>query len=113
MKTLSEISRNWAKSALAIAKQQGFLPNSPAEIRNGELQLCAAACVAYAGLKIMSPGRERDLYSSLMSTNNKQTVLNAFAELGLSLESYQRAMLINDQTEPERRIEVLRLTLGL
>lgn len=113
MKTLNEISRSWASSALAIAKQQGFLPNSPAEIRNGELQLCAAACVAYAGLKLRSPGQERDLYFSLMDRSDKQTVLDAFAKLGLSPESCQRAMVINDQTEPEHRIAVLRQALGL
>ena len=51
MENQYNIPENWAKSALRIAKGQAYLPNSPGELSSeGTVYMCAAACIAYAGL---------------------------------------------------------------
>lgn len=113
MKMLSELPGNWANTALSVAQEQGFLPDSPAETVDRELRLCAAACVAYAGLKLMRPGREEKFRSSLRTQRDKQIVISAFSELGLSRAVCLEAMMINDRTLPEDRVRVFRKALGL
>ena len=113
MNPLNSISRDWAVAAMAVAEGQGSLPDSPAEMVNGDLQFCAAACVAYAGLKITQPGQEQVFRLNLSASNDKRIVVDAFASLGLPAVVCSQTMNINDSTPQQLRIEVLRQALGM
>ena len=108
MESLSSLPRDWASLALARAREQECLPESPAKVVDSEILLCAAACIAYAGLKLKRPGAEKVLCSSLLKRSDKTLVVDAFAELGLSSTTCFYTMSINDETEPEHRLGVLK-----
>jgi hypothetical protein len=113
MESLINLPRDWAITALARAEEQGYLPDSPAEVADGEAVLCAAACIAYAGLKLKRPGHEQQLCSSLSRSRNKQIVVDAYATLGLPPSACFDTMAINDKALPEQRISTLKAILRL
>jgi hypothetical protein len=94
----------WANAARAIAEEQGHLPDSPAMLKNDSIYLCAAACIAVAGLRLYNPGREKKFLADVLQTTGKKSVIRAFEELGLSTNQCCAAMDINDRTLPAERI---------
>lgn len=103
-----EIPLEWANKAISIAKNQQYLPNSPGEItRDGDIFMCAAACIAYAGLDFIDRQKAEEFKKEISKNLSKQTVRNAYSFLGLSEKSCDETMLINDQYSSDKRIEIL------
>ena len=113
MISLTSISRDWAAEAVSLAEAQGYLPNSPGEFVDGKYRLCAAACIACAGLRTMQPGREDDFCSSLRVSNSKKSVADAFVSLGLSQAACSETMALNDSTLNQLRLTALHQALGV
>ena len=98
------IDPQWALSALETAEAQGALPESPGAVAGGSFHLCAAACVAYAGLRRQDEAKAKAFRTLLGATRSKQTVGDAFEELGLGQTACVVTMGLNDDTSPPRRI---------
>jgi hypothetical protein len=102
------LQKTWAEAAWAIAEQQRCLADSPAVLSNGSVKLCAAACVAVAGLRLRMPGSEEGFIAEVLRTGSKQSVVRAFEVLGLTARECRDVQLINDRTPPEERLRTFK-----
>lgn len=98
------------RAASTIANQP-ILPLSPAETEGDTLNMCAAACLADAGYRLLvSDERAENFIESLEHTASKSVVEEAFAVLGWSREACRQAMKFNDSLSPtDRKSRVLNL----
>jgi hypothetical protein len=113
MKAVLEISKEWATGAFAVARNQGSLPNSPAEADGDQIRLCAAACIASEGFRRRSEAQQMDFINRLKMGGDKHVVVEAFVQLGLSAEACLETMRINDEASKGRRIGSFRELLKL
>ena len=107
--TLPEIDDAWARRALDVAREQGTLPDSPGRrSSSGAVALCAAACLAEAGLEVHCGAEQAAaLRAEVGATGLKQPVVDAFERLGLGRDACAALMLMNDQTAPTDRVVAL------
>jgi hypothetical protein len=84
--------------ASQIVRSQRGMPVSPCDFDNGgTLRLCAAAALASAGLACTRGPEARTRFEGeLARTLRKETVREAFAELGWSVVDCNRRMRQND-----------------
>lgn len=96
-------------SAIDKINSQALLPTSPVgQDAIGNMVLCAAACLAYAGFKIHQSSIKSDTFERRLYINRDyQTVFEAFKELGWSEISCTEWMTYNDSihvTERKKKI---------
>ena len=107
--TLPEIDDAWARRALDVAREQGTLPNSPGRRSSGgAVALCAAACLAWAGLEARYGADQAAAFrTEVGATGSKQPVVDAFERLGLGRDACVITMSVNDRTPPADRVAAL------
>jgi methenyltetrahydromethanopterin cyclohydrolase len=67
-----------------IYSGQSIAPVSPGIEDNGEYQFCAAACLAYVGIKNKYGTHQSfEFVENLTAFNSKDTILTAFSKLGV------------------------------
>lgn len=109
----SALGTSWVNRALSIASGQGTLANSPAELGlNGQLVMCTASCIAYAGLLETDMSEAATFLGALTDSSGKSAVVAAYQRLGLSAELANATMAQNDRTPSEDRISLLATLLG-
>ena len=95
--------------AMEIAAAQSSVPLSPAGVdKTGRLTLCAAACLAVAGLEIRrSMSHERAFEFALAKTGSKNKVRMAYRDLGWDDSLCERLMTTNDAAPADRRKDIV------
>lgn len=94
--------------AINIARNQGWLPNSPGAIdKNGKYAYCAAACVAVAYLEDRGGKFVDEFTRQLVSTNDKNIVQNVFEQSGFSRADCKEIMDINDASPLQERLSMM------
>lgn len=102
------VTSSWTNRALDIAAAQGTLASSPAEHGpNGQTVLCAASCIAYAGLVEADASEAASFLRDLARRRDKAAVSAAYQRLGLSAELAEATMARNDSTAPAERVSLL------
>ena len=102
----------WAAAAIEQADLQGYFPNSPSERVEDRTALCAAACIAYAGLKVTAPVLAEIFMDEVGVMQDKRIVVDAFMSFGLSEEVCFATMALNDASAPAERIDNFRTVLS-
>lgn len=91
---------------------QSRVPTSPVEVENtGKINLCAAACLAYAGLQVAFSEQEAKLFETeLMRTRSSSVIEEAFETFGWGRDLCGVILQFNDNLSPElRKARVLQL----
>ncbi|MDB5870638.1 MAG: hypothetical protein JWQ07_80 [Ramlibacter sp.] len=102
------ISSNWAQRALTLAMSQGELANSPCEpSASRNLSLCAASCIAFAGLQELNPTEADSFMHRILSGDGKREILFEYGRLGLSEELAVATMALNDRTPRADRLKLI------
>ena len=103
------VSDDWAGRALEVARGQAAVPDSPGRrSEDGAVALCAAACVAHAGLELRyGADRAEAFRADVGTTGSKRLVVDAFERLGLDGDACAYTMAVNDRTAPAGRIDAL------
>jgi hypothetical protein len=107
------LPERWARVAINRAEGQGYLPNSPGVRDGANVALCAAACIAYAGLNDSYPESSNAFLEEIGKFQDKQVVINAYKLLGLPEVACIQTMHTNDSTDVVDRISKLRAELDL
>ncbi len=107
--TLPEIDDAWARRTLDVARTQAALPNSPGRrLSSGAVALCAAACLALAGLEVRYGAEQAAAFrADVGATGSKRPVMEAFERLGLGRDACAAIMHMNDRTSPVDRVAAL------
>ena len=107
--TLPEIDDAWARRTLDVARAQAALPDSPGRhSSSGAVALCAAACLAVAGLEIHYGAEYAAAFrAEVGATGSKRPVMDAFERLGLGRGACAALMHMNDRTAPADRVAAL------
>lgn len=101
----SSLTPSWRARALSVAAVQGALANSPAELDlAGRPILCAASCIAYAGLMEIDESVAADFVRRIVESPKKEEVVAAYRKLGLPAELAEATLAQNDSTAREARI---------
>jgi len=98
--------------ALKRMASQLYVPRSPADFdEEGEITLCAAACLAFAGLSVTeSPSEARAFERRIADSRDSGLIESAFEQIGWSKSSCNYWMQQNDVTPPDvRKREMLRM----
>lgn len=105
---LYNLPKVWKREVISVGQRQGYLPNSPGEYSStGEVQLCAAACIAYAGLKLKEPSNAKKFSEKIGQSRDKNIIIDAFKNLGLSESVCASVLALNDASHPEERLDML------
>lgn len=90
--------------ASRIAATQPAVPRSPVETVDGRLTLCAAACLATAGLYLyVSPEDAARFEDELGESRSFALVIDAFDRLGWDRRYCLNALQFNDSRTPRHR----------
>jgi hypothetical protein len=102
------------ETAKSRVSQQPYLPLSPVGVTaDGDVMLCAAACLAFAGLQVLGSVTEaRRFQSKLAETRDSQIVEAAFARLGWKEEACHDFMNKNDASPSSARKDLVLGMLG-
>jgi hypothetical protein len=94
---------------LGMLSAQVEIPLSPVSVgASGEVNLCAAACFAKAGLEIKaSATKAAEFEKELVATRSFALVEVAFSELGFGVPLCRAILAQNDEAPPSRRREVV------
>lgn len=100
----------WRLAASTLANQ-ATVPLSPAQIEGDTLNMCAAACLADAGYRLLeSDEKADDFVVFLKNAPSKVVIEDAFSTLGWSREACRQAMFFNDSlSSADRKRGVLEL----
>lgn len=100
------VALKYKKRAVEIANSQGYLADSPAEINNnGNITLCAAACLAYAGIEIEDGDLCAEEFSrKLVAEKKKSEIIEVFKRFGWGSNFGNFIVVMNDKTKREQRI---------
>lgn len=98
--TLSDIPEPILRRAVRIAELQDEMPLSPASRNDsGKISLCAAACLAYAGLEVLVSLEEARRFACLLAEpNSGVSVELAFGRLGWKPDLCRMMRIDNDRT---------------
>lgn len=107
--TLTGIDNAWARRTLDIARAQEALPDSPGRLSSGgAVALCAAACLAVAGLELhCGAAHAAEFRAEVGATGSKRPVIDAFERLGLGRDACAAVMHMNDRTASANRVTAL------
>jgi hypothetical protein len=89
---------------------QQIAPKSPcAFTANGDLALCAAAMLAWAGLTVRHGAAEAQQFEKRLAASGSKSLLeDTFQRLGWSAEQCRRVLEFNDSAAaPERKPKIL------
>ena len=95
--------------AIEIAAAQSSVPLSPAGVdKTGRLTLCAAACLAMAGLEIRRSMSHGTAFAfALAKTGSKNKVRMAYRDLGWDHSLCVSLMTANDAAPADRRKNIV------
>ncbi len=100
------IKLKYIEKAINLAKSQKGLANSPAEIdSSGNIQLCAAACLAYVGIESVDGKKHADEFLKKLANNSKSDVIKVFEKFGWGKQFCETIMIQNDETPRNLRIQ--------
>ncbi len=110
---LGNLPKTVKSTAQDLWDRQQFAPISPVQRGpNGDIQLCAAACLAAASIKVRSGDDAAGEFArNLANTGDRDFVRSEFEHLGLSRETCDQVFQRNDAylTPLDRKSGIARL----
>ncbi|GAB3911547.1 hypothetical protein GCM10028803_53270 [Larkinella knui] len=101
----NSISREIILNAKALAIKQSYLPMSPYHAQSSsKIDLCAAACLAYAGFDAVSKQESEAFILRLIQEGEEDTLLKAFEQLNWPTSLCEEMRADNDITPEAFRL---------
>lgn len=99
------IPNNILERAKKIGTEQGFLPLSPYSVdAESKVALCAAACLAYAGLENISKQTADGFVAALIMDLSDTALYEAFDQLNWPTAVCEHVRIENDKSSPDVRL---------